>query len=149
MWNMNNVKAVVALKRQQILNKVENDRFGVWLAKEWYRLIRPYTPYRDGLLELAVSFAPFEFTYWQPYAHYVYNGEAYVDPDYDVCGFTNDGGETFFSRKYVKKIPGGFDLNYRTDMNPYATDHWDQKAAKAGQKDKLGRAATKYLNRKG
>lgn len=146
---MNNVKAVVSLKRQQILNKVENDRFGTWLAKEWYRLITPYTPRRDGLLEQSVTYAPFAITYSQPYSHYMYEGEKYIDPDYRVSGFTNDGGETWFSRPGIKKIPSGDPLNYRTDMNPYATDHWDQKAAKAGQKDKLGRAATKYLNRKG
>lgn len=143
----NKVDVKITLNEPQILEKVTNDDFGLFLAKEWKRLIDPYTPYRDGLLSEAVSYAPFEITYWQPYSHYVYNGEAYVDPDYDVCGFTNDGGETFFSRKGVKKIPGEFDLNYRTDMNPYATDHWDRKAANAGQAEKLALAATKYLKR--
>ena len=146
---MNNVKAKVNLKRQQILDKVENDRFGLWLAKEWYRLITPYTPRRNNLLAQTVQYAPFAITYVQPYSHYVYNGEKYVDPIYGVSGFTNDGGETWFSRRGVKKIPSGEPLNYRTDMNPFATDYWDQKAAKAGQRDKLGRSATKYLNRKG
>ena len=68
---MNNVKAVVTLKRQQILNKVENDQFGTWLAKEWKRLITPYTPHRVGTLEDSVQYSPFEIKYIQPYSHYM------------------------------------------------------------------------------
>lgn len=146
---MNNVKVTVDLKRRQILDKVENDRFGLWLAKEWHRLITPYTPRRNNLLAQTVRYNPFAITYVQPYSHYMYNGEKYIDPVYGVGGFTNDGGETWFSRPGVKKIPSGEPINYRTDGNPFATDHWDRKAARAGQREKLGRSATKYLNRKG
>ena len=144
----NKVDVKITLNEPQILEKVTNDDFGLFLAKEWKRLIDPYTPRRDGLLSEAVSYAPFEITYVQPYSHYMYNGEVYVDPVYKAGGFTNDDGETFFSRKGVKKIPGGRPLNYRTDMNPYATDHWDRKAANAGQAEKLALAATKYLKRR-
>lgn len=137
----------VELNMPRILNKVENDQFGMFLANEWHKLITPYTPRRDGILFENVSYKPFEFTYNTPYAHYMYNGVQYVDPVLGVSGFTNDDGATFFSRKGVEKIPSGKTFNYRTDRNPYATDHWDQAAENAGQKDKLIRSANEYLRR--
>ena len=69
------INAKVQLNRPRILNTVENDSFGLFLANEWRRLITPYTPHRDGQLEQQVSLAPFEITYISPYSHYMYNGE--------------------------------------------------------------------------
>lgn len=143
MKNNANIKIVLSSKR--VTEKIKNDSFGLFLAKEWKRLIDPYTPRRNGQLVRLVSYAPFEITYKSPYSHYMYNGIVYIDPVYKVGGFTNNGGETWFSRPGVKKIPSDRRFNYLKDMNPYATDHWDQAAAKAGQKDKLALAANKYL----
>lgn len=145
---MSDVK--ITLNMPKILNKVENDTFGLFLAKEWKRLIDPYTPHRNGLLEQNVSLKPFAITYKSPYSHYMYNGVPYVDPLYKVSGFTNDGGVTWFSRPGVKKIPDtSKSFNYSTDPNPQATDHWDQKAAQAGKKEQLISAANRYLGRLG
>lgn len=135
----NNAGVKIELKSEKIYDKLHNDNFGLFLASEWKRLIDPYTPHRNGLLTQLVLYAPFEITYRSPYSHYMYNGIVYIDPVYKVGGFTNDGGETF------KKIPSDRRFNYLKDMNPYATDHWDQAAAKAGQKDKLVLASNKYL----
>lgn len=140
----------VTLNMPKILNKVENDTFGLFLAKEWKRLIDPYTPHRNGLMEQNVSLNPFAITYKMPYSHYMYHGVPYVDPLYGVSGFTNDGGITWFSRPGVKKIPDtSKSFNYSKDPNPQATDHWDQKAAQAGKKEQLISAANKYLRRLG
>lgn len=138
----------VTLNMPRILNKVENDQFGIFLIREWKRLINPYTPRRDGQLERNVAYRPFEMTYNEPYSGYMYRGILYVDPVYRVGGFTNDGGITWYSRPGVKKIPSDRGFNYLRDMNPYATDHWDAAAEQAGQKDKLIRAANQYLRRK-
>lgn len=137
---MADVKVDVKLNMPRILNKVENDRFGMVVAKEWKRLIDPYTPHRDGLLETNITIKPFTIIYKSPYSHYMYYGVPYVDPLYKVSGFTSDGGVTWFSRPGVKKVPDtGKRFNYSKDPNQFATDHWDQKAAQAGQKDKLYR----------
>ena len=59
----------------------------------------------------------------------------YVDPDYKTAAFYNSM-YGFWSRPNIKKINSGRPLKYKK-KNPYATDHWDIKAAEAGQTDKL------------
>lgn len=140
---MSSVK--VELNIPKIVDKVTNDRFGTFLAKEWKRLINPFTPHRFGKLEETVTYRPFEIEYMQDYARYMYYGEVYVDPIFNASGFTNDGGITWRSRKNVKKIPSGRRFNYLADPNKHATDHWDQAAEQAGQKQKLIAAANLYL----
>ena len=147
---MADVKVDVKLNMPRILNKVENETFGLFLAKEWKRLIDPYTPHRDGFLERNVDLKPFTIKYNQPYSRYMYYGVPYVDPLYKVSGFTNDGGVTWFSRPGIKKIPDtSKSFNYSKDPNQFATDHWDTKAAQAGKAEQLAREATNYLRRLG
>lgn len=141
-----NVK--VELNMPQILDKVQNDQFGYFLIAEWARLIQQFTPKRDGDLERNVTFRPFEMTYNMIYAGVMYRGIVYVDPIYNVGGFTNNGGEIWWSRPGVQKVPSGERFNYRTDKNPFATDHWDKAAEQAGQKEKLIQAANEYLQNK-
>lgn len=142
---MSNVKVELNLNMPRILNKVENDQFGLFLAREWKRLINPFTPHRTGNLERIVEYKPFQIKYLSPYSHYQYCGVLYVDPLFGVGGFTKDGGITWYSRPGVKKVATTTPLNYLKDHNPQATDHWDQAAEKAGQKEKLIRAANLYL----
>ena len=141
------MKVKVELNIPKIIDKVSNDKFGNFLAHEWKRLVNPYTPHRTGNLERNVTYRPFEIEYLSPYSHYQYNGALYVDPLFNVGGFTKDGGITWYSRPGVKKVNSGRPLNYLKDHNPQATDHWDQAAEKAGQKEKLIRAANKYLEK--
>ena len=110
---MSNGTVKVVLNEPSILNKVKNDKFGLFLAQEFKRLISPYTPRREGTLEDTAQVRPFEIEYIQPYSAYVYYGETF---------------------------------NFRRDSNPYATFKWDNAAKKNGQKDKLTRAANKYLD---
>ena len=110
---MSNGNVKVVLNEPSILNKVKNNKFGLFLAQEWKRLISPYTPRRDGTLEDTAQVRPFEIEYIQPYSAYVYYGETF---------------------------------NFRRDSNPYATFKWDNAATNNGQKDKLARAANKYLD---
>ena len=110
---MSNGTVKVVLNEPSILNKVKNDKFGLFLAQEWKRLISPFTPKRLGGLEDTAKVRPFEIEYIKPYSAYVYYGEKF---------------------------------HFRTDGNPYATFKWDKTAANNGQKDKLIRAANKYLD---
>ena len=144
---MAKVGVKVELNTKKILNKVDNDKVGLFSAHEWKRLINPYTPHRTGALERTVEYKPWKIKYKVPYARYQYYGVLYVDPLYKVGGFTKDGGITWFSRPGITKVATSTPLNYLKDHNPMATSKWDQAAEKAGQKEKLIRAINKYINR--
>lgn len=144
---MATITTEIKLNMPRILNKVESDEFGLKLAHEWKRLLNPYTPHRTGNMERNVVYRPFEIEYMEPYSQYQYYGKLYVDPIYQVGGFTKDGGITWFSRKGVKKVATVKPLNYLKDHNPLATSEWDKAAEKAGQKEKLVRIMNRYLNK--
>lgn len=133
----NTVVVSIDINAPHIVNRVTNDRFGLFAAHEWKRLIDPYTPHDTGVLQSNVSFAPFAIHYRSKYAHYIYTGEVYVDPLYNVGGFYSEGFG-WWSRPGVAKIPSGRSFRrFNTNTNPNATDHWDVVAATAGQVDKL------------
>lgn len=137
------MKLQIDINEPQILEKVTNDRFGKFVSHHWKLLINPYTPKDTGLLMQNVTELPFALHYKEPYSHYMYEGIVYVDPDYKVAAFYNpDRG--FWSRPGIKKIPSERKLNYQRN-NPYATDHWDIKAAEAGQLNKLYRTINSAL----
>lgn len=106
----------VELDESKIIRKVDNDRFGLLVAKTWRDLIDPYVPYRTGQLSGAlgttVQVSPWEIWYKMKYAEYVY--------------FSN-----------------GWDFS--KNMHKFATDHWDKAAEQAGQKDKLYRTLNNAL----
>lgn len=126
----------IKLNDARILSKVRSDQFGKFVSVEWKKLIDQYTPRDTGNLENNVVIRPFEIEYKSPYAHYMYTGEIYVDPQYKVGGFFNPT-HGWFSRPNVKKIPSGRTFNYSKSKNPSATDHWDEVAAQSGQLNKL------------
>lgn len=136
------MKLRIDLNEPRIRAKVTSNRFGLFVAHEWKRLINPYTPKDTGLLMQTARVRPWEIEYIQPYSAYQYYGEKYVDPMTGAAGFLTDEG--WKSRKGVKKVPSGEPLQYQKN-NPYATDHWDEKAAKAGQLDKLYRTLNNGL----
>lgn len=129
----------VDLDEPGIMRRVTSDRFGLFAAREWKRLIDPYTPHDTGALQSNVTYSPFAIKYKSRYAHYIYTGEVYVDPIYNVGGFYSEN-IGWWSRPGVKKIPSGRSFrHFNTNTNPQATDHWDTVAASAGQTEKLSR----------
>jgi hypothetical protein len=108
----------VEVDPKKILEKVTNDKFGLFVSQSWKRLIDPYTPRRTGQLigitGATVELQPFEIHYNTNYAEYVYESD---------------------------------DWNFFKELSPFATDHWDEKAAEAGQVDKLYKTLNNYLNR--
>lgn len=137
------MKLRIDLNEPQILKKVTSDKLGLLVSHEWKRFINPYTPRDTGLLEQNVTELPFALHYKEPYAHYQYEGIVYVDPEYQVGAFYNPQ-YGFWSRQGVKKVPSERPLQYQKN-NPYATDHWDVKAAQAGQLNKLYRTINNAL----
>lgn len=144
----NTVVVRVDLNKSQFLEKIQDDRFGLFVANEWKRLIDPYTPHDTGALQNNVTLKPFTIQYNSVYAHYIYAGEIYIDPVYKVGGFYTEG-YGWWSRPGVKKIPSGRSFTHFTrNTNPNATDHWDDVAANSGQLDKLTRTLNSALNSK-
>lgn len=64
----------IDLNEPRILQKVQGDRFGLFVSNEWKRLIDPYTPRDTGLLEETARLEPWRIHYIQPYAQAVYYG---------------------------------------------------------------------------
>ena len=101
----------INLNESAIIGKVTNDRYGLFVANEWKRLIDPYTPRDTGVLMgvtgQTVDIQPFKIHYKSKYATRVYYGSY---------------------------------MHFKTHKNPYATYDWDKAAERAGQKNKLYRA---------
>lgn len=142
----NNVTVRIDLDEAGILKRVQNEKFGMLAANEWKRLIDPYTPHDTGTLQSNVIIRPFEIEYNSRYAHYIYTGEVYVDPLFNVGGFYSPN-YGWWSRPGIKKKASGRSFkHFNTNTNPNATDHWDEVAANSGQLDKLSRTLTSALN---
>ena len=62
----------IDLNEQQILEKVQSDRFGLLVSNEWKRLIDPYTPRDTGTMQNTARLHPFQIHYIQPYSIAVY-----------------------------------------------------------------------------
>ena len=119
---MNN-GVIIKLSENDFLKIVDNDSLGLFVAQEWKRLISPFTPRREGILEDTARVNPWEIEYGSfsndpntaPYAAYVYYGDKF---------------------------------NLRKDNNAFATSQWDVAAINAKQDDKLIRAAQKFIDRR-
>lgn len=73
----NTVTVRVDLNEPQILERVQNDRFGLFTSREWKRLIDPYTPRDTGTMQDTAKIAPWTITYDTEYAKKVYYGYEY------------------------------------------------------------------------
>lgn len=62
----------IDLNEPQILEKVQNDRFGLLVSNEWKRLIDPYTPRDTGTMQNTARLYPLQIHYIQPYSSSVY-----------------------------------------------------------------------------
>ena len=125
----------VDINQPEVLAKVTSDKFGLVVSNEWKRLINKYTPRNTGMLMNTVELLPFQIKYLESYAHYMYEGTLYVSP-------TTGSSWAEFGEE---KVPTGTNLTYSTSENPYATDHWDTKAAQAGELSKLYRSLNDFL----
>ena len=118
----------IDLNEPQILQKVTSDRFGLFVSHEWKKLIDPYTPEDTGLLMgkigMSVEELPFQL-------------------HYKATQGSNSTTESSGSNKsYAAYVYFSNGYNFQ---KPTATDHWDVKAAEAGQLDKLYRTLNNGL----
>jgi len=102
----------------------------VWLNHQIVADCTNFIPFQNGALRSSVYFpegADGGAIEWNTqYAHYLYEGEVYVNPKYNASGFIGKDGMWHGWRG--KKVPGGRPLTYHTAGTG---DHWFQKAAEA------------------
>lgn len=104
--------------------------------------MQKYMPFRQGTLinrtnllnqQHAGEGKVYKYDDTLEYAHYMYEGEKYVDPVYRVGGFFSPSFG-WWSRPGVKKVPSGEPLFYTRET---AEAHWDDVAYARHGKDWL------------
>ena len=114
-----------------------------FIDSECMRLMVPYTPRRNGMLEESVKLGTVigsgTLRYLSPYARYLYYGEVYGT---NIPIF--EGGQLvgFFSPKGQKKHPTGRQMNYDTSRHPQAGKLWFERM-KADHADEIREGAAK------
>lgn len=126
------------------MRKIESKTFWLYAAKEWHRIYSDYVPWETTNLRNKVHIRPKEIEHYMDYAAYIYFGVKMVDPKYGVGGFTNDGGETWFSRRGVRKVPTNIPLKMKT---PGTTRLWDKKAIQDKKDRILIRSMQNWIDR--
>ena len=136
-----------------------NRQFGnaqEFVDSECIRLMRPYTPMRNGILvksaSLGTDIGSGEIHQVAPYARYLYYGKVYgpnipiFEKDGEtIFGISPENGQLvgFFSPKGMKKYPTGADIKYSTSKHQRAGKMWFERM-KADHKDAILRGAAKY-----
>lgn len=106
----------IRIDDERVLKKVSSDKFGTFVSQSWKRLLDPYTPFRTGNLIGAI------------------NTNVAIKP------FAIEYNTIY--AEYVYESEG---WDFFKERSPFATDHWDEKAAQAGQLDKLYRTLNNGL----
>ena len=68
-----------------------------------------------------------ELLYPGPYAHYLWEGVLYIDPEYGKGAFFNED-YGFWSRPGITKIPTDIPLSFNQEANPNAGPKWVERA---------------------
>jgi len=116
-----------------------------FIDSECMRLMVPYTPRRNGMLEESVKLGTVigsgELRYLSPYARYLYYGEIY-GPNIPIY----EGGQLvgFFSPKGQKKHPTGRQMTYDTSRHPQAGKLWFERM-KADHASEICAGAAKIM----
>lgn len=70
-----NIAVTSAINFDPVIKKLGGDQLGMYASNDWYRLVQPYMPHRDGELERNVTIKPWQFTHNVNYGVPVYNGK--------------------------------------------------------------------------
>jgi hypothetical protein len=94
----------------------------------------PYMPMITGnfidrsLMESEPVMDQGELIYPGPFAHYLWEGVLYVDPEYGKGAFFSEE-YGFWSRPGVTKVPTNKPLEFTQESNPDAGPRWTERAA--------------------
>ncbi len=127
----------------QKLNKAQ-----MFIDSECIRLMAPYTPRRNGVLEqsakLGTVIGSGEIRQITPYARYMYYGKVY-GPNIPI--FENGQLIGFFSPKGKAKRPTGAQLRYNKSKHPKAGPFWFERM-KADHKDDILKGTAEIIGGK-
>lgn len=129
----------------------EGGRVQQVIDSEVLRICDPYIPMdlsgsggnliRSGIENTVIGSG--EVVWKTPYAHYLYEGIVYVDPETNCAGFmTKDGWR---SRKNATKIPTDRQLQYQGA--PMRGSHWVDRAMQEGGIKRLEESAQEALKK--
>ena len=102
-------------RHRDIARVSESNNFWLEAAKEWWKLLKPYTPMDTGILCETVNLSPKTIEYTSPYANYIYNGELYTDQN----------GRTWVRQYEKKPVNTHRPLHIKRNEHSEATSHWD------------------------
>lgn len=122
----NNIKAKLKIQRGGAVHAYFTERC-------WAHMGR-FTPGgASGNLHKLVALTPGKITYLSPYAHYLYIGILYVDPE----------TRSSYARKGITKVPTNKRLNYHT---PGTGRNWD-KLMWSSQKQQIIKETEEFMKR--
>lgn len=138
---------------QKIIRNLGLDQRGA-VQKFWtatvLRRIQKYMPYRTGeTIKLTVAQTDInkpEIVTDTPYARMLYYGKVMVDPKTGKAGFLTENG--WMSRKGVKKVPSGRNIEYTKTKNQQAGPYWDRRL-KAAEMQSMEQELQSYIDRRG
>lgn len=139
--------AFSGIQKQQILDKygLEGGRTQKVIDSAFMGHVDKYMPMVTGIMIASMynstKAGSGEININSPQAHYLHEGEKYVDPKYKIGAFHDPVSGRYWSRPNIKKIPSGEKLNYhggalRGDhfVERMLADHFDD-ILNAGQKE--------------
>ena len=101
-----------------------------WLTSQVAADCTNFIPFRNGTLRSSVMFPEGldggQIEWNTPYAHYMYEGEVYINPKHNASGFI--GADGMWHGWKGKKVPSGKPLSYYTAGTG---DHWFDRAYEA------------------
>lgn len=107
-----------------------------FVDSECIRLMKPYTPFRNGFLQESVTVGTIigsgELRYFHPGARYLYYGEVY-GPNIPIF----EQGHLIGFWSPPRKYPTGRDLQYDTSKHPLAGKMWFERMKADHKKDIL------------
>lgn len=117
----------------------EKGRVQQVVTNEVLRLSDPYIPFDEGRLKDSGHIENGTDVVWNtPYAHYMWEGIVYEDPELHSAGFQlKDGG--WRSRKGVSKVPTDRKLTYQGEAT--RGEKWVSRMLQDGGRDKIEQAA--------
>lgn len=118
----------------------ERGRVQKVVTDEVLRLSDDYVPFAKGTLRASGHIENDTEIVWNtPYAHYMWNGIVYVDPDLHCAGFKTENG--WRSRKDITKVPSDpvRKLQYHNGSN--RSDHWVERMMQDGGRELIEQAA--------
>ena len=118
----------------KIVGPFSNDDFRKALAADIKERMNKYVPMETGSLQREVTILPGKIIYTSDYAHYMFEGKLYVNPDTGGCYIQKDG----------KKVATDIDLNYNLEHNSLATSHWDKAMMEADRDEVIARVKSLY-----